>query len=86
MTDDAQRELPFDSPLRTKPAAASISLRILRWPELKEKIGGRSLTSVTRDEKSGRFPRRVRQGNLVGWLEHEIDAYLLQLPRGTRYE
>ncbi len=59
-------------------------VRLIRWPELQQKIGGRSLTAVTRAEKAGRFPKRVRQGNQVGWLEHEVDMYLLSLPRGTR--
>ena len=62
------------------------NIRVMRWPELQQKIGGRSLTAVTRDEKAGKFPKRIRQGSHVGWLEHEIDAYLLGLPRGTRYE
>ena len=62
------------------------TIRVIRWPELQQKIGGRSLTAVTRTEKAGKFPKRVRQGSQIGWLEHEIDAYLLGLPRGTRYE
>ena len=59
-------------------------IRVIRWPELQQKIGGRSWSSVNRAEKSGKFPKRVRQGLHVGWLEHEIDEYLLQLPRGAR--
>lgn len=62
------------------------TIRVIRWAQLQQKIGGHSLTTVTRAEKAGKFPKRVRQGNLVGWLEHEIDEYLLSLPRGTRYE
>ena len=62
------------------------AIRVIRWPELQQKIGGRSLTAVTRAEKAGKFPKRVRQGNHVGWLEHEINEYLLGLPRGTRCE
>jgi len=86
MTVEVQRELPLDPAHDETADLAATSVRIIRWPELKYKIGGRSLTSITRDEKSGKFPKRVRQGNLVGWLEHEINEYLLKLPRGTRYE
>ena len=60
------------------------TIRLLRWHEVQQKIGGRSLTAVSRAEKAGKFPIRVRQGNHVGWLEHEINIYLLSLPRGTR--
>ena len=72
----------------TKPSSTTEkpTIRVIRWPELAQKIGGRSLTTVTRAEKAGKFPKRVRQGSHVGWLEHEIDEYLLALPRGTRYE
>ena len=58
------------------------TVRILRWSDVHPKIGGRSLSSVTRAEKAGTFPKRVRQGRHIGWLEHEIDDYLLNLPRG----
>ena len=60
------------------------SIRVIRWAELQQKIGGRSLSTLTRSEEAGEFPKRICQGNLVGRFEHEIDAYLLSLPRGTR--
>jgi predicted DNA-binding transcriptional regulator AlpA len=57
-------------------------IRLIGWPELKTKLGGRSYSSVLRDEKADRFPRRVRVGERgFGWYAHEIDAYLLGLPR-----
>ena len=67
-------------------------IRLLGWRELQAKLGGRSYSSVCRDEKAGRFPLRVRfgegkrgkRGERVAWYEHQVDAYLLSLPRGLR--
>ena len=72
------------SPNSPSPTAKHQSVRLIRWPELQMKIGGRSLTAVTRAEKAGQFPKRVRQGNQISWIEFEVDQYLLNLPRGTR--
>jgi len=60
-------------------------IRLIGWSELKTKLGGRSYSSVLRDEKADRFPRRVRVGERgYGWYAHEIDEYLLRLPRASR--
>ena len=83
------KNAPVDNDMSLSNPASKIgksNIRVIRWPELQQKIGGRSLTAITRDEKAGKFPKRIRQGNHVGWLEHEINEYLLNLPRGTRYE
>ncbi len=50
--------------------------RILRKPELKDKIG-KSDATIYREEKAGRFPKRVKLGaNSVGWLESEIEEWI----------
>jgi predicted DNA-binding transcriptional regulator AlpA len=59
-------------------------VQIIRWPDLQVKLGGRSLTSVTRAEKAGDFPKRVQIGQHVGWIEREVDEYILNLPRGPK--
>lgn len=60
-------------------------VRLLSRQELQAKLGGRSYSSICRDEKAGRLPLRVRLGERgFGWYSHEIDAYLLSLPRGRR--
>ncbi len=62
-------------------------VRLLGWRELRTKLGGRSYTSICRDEREGRFPQRVLVGKRgIGWYRHEIDAFLLSLPRGPRDE
>ena len=91
MTQTADEHLVVKDPSRSesssissRSAANQPPVRLIRWPELQLKIGGRSLTAVTRAEKAGQFPKRVRQGNQISWIEHEVDEYLLSLPRGTR--
>lgn len=75
---DDIRSSRFDPPNKA-------GLRLIRWPELQGRLGGRSFSAVYRDEKDGLFPKRVRIGRgQVAWLEHEIDTYLLNLPRGSR--
>lgn len=54
--------------------------RLLRPDAVKEKTG-LSRTTLWRLEKRGAFPaRRHVGGNMVGWLESEIDAWLAGLP------
>ena len=51
--------------------------RILRFPELKKKVGGVSTVTVWRWEKEGNFPLRIRLGgNACGWIESEIDSWI----------
>ncbi len=61
-----------------------VGLRLIRWPEVQSRLGGRSFSAVYRDERAGLFPKRVRFARGVAWVEQEIDEYLLNLPRGTR--
>jgi prophage regulatory protein len=50
--------------------------RIIRKPELFAKIGLSDAT-IWREEKMGRFPKRIRLGGAsVGWFNHEIDEWL----------
>jgi prophage regulatory protein len=50
--------------------------RIVR-PAEAARMTGRSKVSLWRDEKAGRFPRRVRIGaNAVGWRLSEIQAWI----------
>jgi prophage regulatory protein len=52
-------------------------MRVLRRPDTRAKTG---LCDATIDQKEahGEFPRRVRlaNGRAIGWLEHEVDAWL----------
>ena len=58
--------------------------RIIRKPSLFSRIGLSDVT-IWREEKAGRFPRRIKLGgNSVGWFEDEIDAWLEQ-KSGERY-
>ena len=60
-------------------------IRLLSWRELQAKLGGRSYSSICRDEKAGRLPQRVRLGERgFGWYSHEVDDALLSLPRVRR--
>ena len=50
--------------------------RLIRWPELQMKVG-KSRTTIWREEREGRFPRRIQTGkNIVAWLESEIDDWI----------
>ncbi|CAE6931908.1 DNA-binding transcriptional activator AlpA [Pseudomonas marincola] len=54
-------------------------IRILRRPEVEKRIGlGRS--TIYLHMQQGTFPKPIRLGSggaaAVGWLEHEIDAWL----------
>ena len=53
-----------------------MNTRILRWREVSPIIGCSRMT-IARMEKAGTFPQRTRIGNgSVGWLEHEVEAWL----------
>lgn len=52
--------------------------RIIR-PSEAAKMTGRSKVSLWRDERAGKFPRRVRIGaNAVGWRLSEIQAWIAE--------
>jgi prophage regulatory protein len=51
-------------------------LSIIRLGEVKARTG-RSRSSIYADIKAGRFVAPIRIGpRAVGWLEHEVDAWL----------
>jgi predicted DNA-binding transcriptional regulator AlpA len=53
------------------------SVRMLRYRDVCKKIGV-SRTTVWRLERSGGFPpRRQLSANVVGWVESEVDAWLV---------
>jgi prophage regulatory protein len=49
--------------------------RIIRKPELFSKVGLSDAT-IWREEKAGRFPKRIRLGGIsVGWFSDEIEGW-----------
>jgi len=88
VTDEYDDGLADDSPDSRLPTGRE--MRVIGWHELQRKLGGRSTSSVRRDELAGKFPRRVRLGvgphGQIAWFEHEIDRYLMSLARGVRHD
>ena len=59
---------------------------VIRFPALKEKIG-LSRSTVFRMEKAKSFPQHIRMGaNSVGWLEHEVDAWIESRVQGGTHD
>ena len=56
-------------------------MRILNAADLKAKGIGYHAVHLARLEAAGKFPRRVKLsegvGGRVGWLENEVDAWIL---------
>lgn len=51
-------------------------MRVLRKAQVVELVGY-SAMHISRLEKAGKFPGRIRLGpNAVGWLEEEVDAWI----------
>lgn len=49
--------------------------RVMRKPELFSKVGLSDAT-IWREERAGRFPRRIRLGGQsVGWFSDEVDQW-----------
>jgi len=46
----------------------------------KEKTG-LSDSTIWREEREGRFPRRVQISNRVGWYEDEVEKWIESRPR-----
>jgi len=58
-------------------------LRVIRFPELFKKVG-LCRSQIWRLEKSGDFPRSIPLGkNSKGWLESDVDAWLLARRQGV---
>lgn len=51
-------------------------MRVLRKPELEHRTGWSGM-QIWREEKAGRFPKRIVLGpNSVGWIEEEVDDWI----------
>ena len=63
----------------------SKALKVLRLDKVKQKTGyGR--TSIYNRMSEGTFPKSISLGaRAVGWLEHEIDAWIMECVK-NRYE
>lgn len=67
--------------MSTDPKDALKPRQLVRWPELRRLVA-RSRAQIWRDERAGKFPKRVRIGpNAVGWFADEIAAFQEKLPR-----
>ena len=65
------------------------SLRILRRPEVQQRLGiARSTLYAYLDRRSPHFkpdfPRPIRLGATTGFIEHEVDRYVLSLMEARR--
>jgi len=59
----------------------NLSRRILRLPETEQKVGLKE-TQIRQKVAEGTFPKPVKlsaSGRAIGWLEHELEAYLDEL-------
>lgn len=53
-----------------------MSQKYLAIRELSAKLGGRSISSINRDELSGDLPKSVKLGTRRYWAEAEVDAHI----------
>jgi prophage regulatory protein len=50
---------------------------VLRFPRVKERVGGLSKSWIYQEITEGRFPTPIKLGGrAVGWLQSEVDAWL----------
>jgi prophage regulatory protein len=64
--------------------ASAAARKIIRKSAVKEQTG-LSDTTIWREEKAGRFPRRVQiTANAVGWFQDEITAWVHERIRGSK--
>jgi prophage regulatory protein len=58
---------------------------ILRFPRVKERVGGLSKSWIYQEITKGRFPTPIKLGGrAVGWLQSEVDAWLSDRIERTR--
>jgi prophage regulatory protein len=50
-------------------------MRLLPWPELERRVPY-TRQHLSRLEKENKFPRRVRLGGKVAWLESEVNEWI----------
>jgi len=64
----------------------NVSLRILREPEVLERVG-LGHTRLWELERAGKFPRRIKiSDRACGWIEQEVQEFIqarVALSRGT---
>jgi len=60
--------------------AESTPIIMLKLKDVQERVGLGSST-IYRRMAAGTFPRPANMGGSVRWYEHEINEYLLSLPR-----
>ncbi len=54
-------------------------MHYITFKQLREKLGGRSRSSIYRDVKCGRLPQPTKVGQNLYWREDEIDDALNSL-------
>ena len=54
-------------------------MRLITFPELRAKLGGRSRSACYNDLAEGRLPKPVKLGQRLYWHESEVDAHLRAL-------
>ena len=47
----------------------------LRFPQVIKKVNA-SKSTINRKEKVGKFPKRIKWGNIVYWNSYEIDQFM----------
>lgn len=63
--------------------ATKQKFKILRLPAVRE-LSGLATDSIYRLGREGRFPKRVKISERAsGWLEHEVEEWIANLPRAT---
>ena len=50
--------------------------RYLTLDQLREKLGGRSRSSIYRDLENGHIPKPFRIGSRLYWCEEEVEDFL----------
>jgi predicted DNA-binding transcriptional regulator AlpA len=50
--------------------------RYLTFKELRERLGGRSRSSIYNDLEAGRLPQPLKLGGRLYWPEEDLDAHL----------
>ena len=59
------------------------SNRYITLDQLREKLGGRSRSSIYRDLENGRIPNPIRIGARLYWCEEEVEGFLNARRIGT---
>jgi predicted DNA-binding transcriptional regulator AlpA len=59
-------------------------MKLITLRELREKLSGRSRSSIHCDVAAGRLPPPIRLGKRAYWNEAAVDARLLELAADTK--